>query len=337
MPATAVVLFDCAQPIPEDHNYSDWLADPAWESEKAVGLALKEIGYEPVYMGVHDDIYKMVLDLKALQPKFVFNMAEAFNNDRFFEPHIASVLDLLKIPYTGNDPLALNLCQDKNLCKKILSHHRIRVPKWITSDVIKPLKKIPKFKFPAFVKPSSEEGSEGISKDSFVTNEVTCLERVLYLHEKLKCNVMIEEFIPGREIYVGVIGLKRPEILPARELTFREMPDDVPRFATFKAKWDESYRKKWGIRNEFAENLTEQQQADIKDICRRAFDILTLSGFARFDFRLTEAGQIVLLEVNPNPSLSPEDDFALSAQRAGYTYKEMIQKIVDLALSRSRS
>lgn len=336
MSQKAVVLFDLSTTPPENHDYSDLLDDSAWESERAVAKALETLGYEPVMMGIFDDIYKLVLDLKALQPAVVFNMAEAFNKKRHLEPQIAAVLELLSIPYTGNDSLALSLCQDKNLCKKILAHHRIRVPKWLVSPAKRPLKKISRFRFPAFVKPASEEGSEGISLHSLVSNETDCLSRIAYLHEKYNCDVIIEEFISGREFYVGVLGLKRPEILPVRELCFNEFPDDAPKFATFKAKWDDDYRKKWGIRNEFARHLSESQMNSIHDICKRAFDILQLSGFARFDFRVAETGEIVLLEVNPNPSLGPDDDFALAAEKADYKYPELVQKIVELSISRRR-
>ncbi len=330
MPKKIVVLFDMSAPPPENHDYSSYLGEEAWESESAIAGAIKELGYEPIFMGVFDDIYQLILDLKAIKPDLVFNMCEAYKGRRDYEPQIASVLDLLEIPYTGTKPLGLSLCQDKNLSKKILAHHRIRVPKWLTSHYQRPVRSLKTFSFPAFVKPAREEGSEGISRDSLVENEKDCLERIHFLHDRFKSDVIVEEFISGREFYVSVIGSKRPQVLPIRELCFNEFPPDTPKFATFKAKWDEEYRKRWGIRNEFARHLSDRQLEDMKKIAKKCFDILSLVGYARFDFRVSEAGEMVLLEANPNPSLGPEDDFAQSAQKAGLSYTNLVGKLIEL-------
>ncbi|MDB5038435.1 MAG: hypothetical protein JWQ35_1963 [Bacteriovoracaceae bacterium] len=326
-----VVLFDMSSPPPEDHNYSEFLKAADWESERAVVKAIKTLGYEAIPLGVFDDIRQLISDLKTLAPDLVFNMTEAFNKKRNYEPHIAALLELLEIPYTGNRPLALSICQDKGLSKKILAHHHIRVPKWVTSKLSRPLRGLRSFHYPAFVKPVSEEGSEGISRDSFVENEKDCLERVNFLHERFRSDVIIEEFIPGREFYVSVLGFRRPQVLPIRELCFNQFPEDTPKFATFKTKWDEAYRKKWGIRNEFAQDLSADQVEQITEISKRSFEFLHLSGCARLDLRVSETGEIVLLEANPNPSLSPWDDFAKSSEKAGISYESMIEKIIELA------
>lgn len=331
MSKKVAVLFDMSVAPPQDGDYSEFLKEDAWETERGVIGALKALGHEPVPVGVFDNIDELIFDLKKIEPDLVFNLSEAFKNRRDYEPHIASLLELLQIPYTGVRPLALSLCHDKGLSKKILAHHHIRVPRWVTSKLGRPLKGLKNFSYPAFVKPVSEEGSEGISRDSLVENEKDCLERIRHLHERFQTDVIVEEFIGGREFYVSVLGAKRPQVLPVRELTFREFPEDVPKFATFKAKWDDAYRKKWGIRNEFAKDLTDEQTDQITQIAKRGFDALHLYGCARFDLRLAESGEIVVLEANPNPSLSPHDDFAQSAVKAGIPYPELIEKIVELA------
>jgi D-alanine-D-alanine ligase len=320
-------------PPPKDGDYAEFLKEDAWESERAVMKALSTLGYEPIPVGVFDDVEELVDQLKKIEPAFVFNMAEGFKHKRHYETHVACLLELLELPYTGARPLGLSLCHDKGLSKKILAHHHIRVPKWVTSQLSRPVRGLKSFHFPAFVKPVSEEGSEGISRDSFVESEKDCMERVHYLHERFKSDVIIEEFIGGREFYVSVLGTKRPQMLPIRELCFREFPEDAPKFATFKAKWDEAYRKKWGIRNEFAKHLTEEQTEEILDISKRAFQFLHLTGCARFDLRVAESGEVVMLEANPNPSLSPYDDFAQSAQRAGIEYPALIEKLIESALN----
>lgn len=324
-----VVLFDLPCPPPENHDYSAFKKDEDWESELAVFNALRRLGFTPKFVGVYNDIEGMIRDIQAHEPKFIFNMAQSFLNDRRFEPQIAGLLELLKIPYTGTKSLGLSLCQDKGLCKKILAHHRIRVPRWISSHVHQPLKKLADLEFPAFVKPANEEGSEGITQDSFVENEKDCLERTKFLHEKYKCDVIIEEFIAGRELYVSVMGAKRLKVLPVREMTFGQMPEDGPRFATFKAKWDKNYRDRWKIKNDFAKAIPDDQMEQIERMVKKAFEVLNLKTYARFDLRLKDSGEVVMLEANPNPALGPEDDFPRSADRAGLNYTEMVGKIVE--------
>lgn len=325
-----VVLFDLPYEPPESHKYSDLFKEVEFESERAVFNCLARLGHEPFYVGVFGDLPRLIGDLKKIEPHLVFNLTESFNGRREGAPSVASVLDLLKIPYSGTGALGLGLSQDKNLAKKILVHHHIRVPKWVASTIARPLKKISDFEFPAFVKPAKEEASEGIARDSFVENEKDCLDRIQFLHEKFESDVIIEEYISGRELYASVLGNKRLQVFPLRELNFKEFPEDLPKFATYKTKWDVAYRKKYGIKNEFAKNLSEEQIDKIQSIAKRAFEGLQLKGFARFDLRLSEAGELVLLEANPNPSLSPWDDFSRSAQEAGLSYDDLIEKIIDL-------
>ena len=319
---------------PADHDYSSFAKDPAWESEFSVFAALEKLGWEPVLIGIYDDIFRLTRDLRRIDPEFIFNMSEAFQGRRDLAAQLAGLLELLKIPYTGAQSFSLGLCQDKNLSKKIMAHHHIRVPRWVTSHAKQPLRGLKTFAYPAFVKPAREEASEGISRESFVENEKDCLDRVRYLHERYRSDVVIEEFISGRELYASCLGEMRPKVFPIRELTFRQFPEDVPKFATFKTKWDEEYRKKWGIRNEFARNLSEDIQSKIEKTVKKAFSVLELSGFARFDLRLSETGEVVLLEANPNPSLGADDDFVLSAQKGGMDFISTIEKIVQITLDK---
>ncbi len=331
MSKRAVILFDLSGPPPDDHDYSDRLKEDDWAAESDVKIALEKLGCDVHLLAVFDDIPRLIRELRFLKPDFVFNLCEAFAGRRDFEPQIAGVLDLMGIPYTGTKSLGLAICQDKALSKKILAHHRIRVPKWITSSWQKPLKSFKNFSFPAFVKPIREESSEGISRDSYVENEKDCLGRVKFIHERYRMDALIEEFVGGREFYVSVLGGARPKVFAIRELTFREFPEDVPRFATFKTKWDAEYRKRWGIRNDFAKNLPEKVEREIQKTAKKGFQLLELSGYARFDMRMSESEEIVVLEANPNPSLDMEDDFSQSALRSGLKYDQMIEKIVSQA------
>ncbi len=329
-----VILFDLAASPPSGQDYTDYLKDKNWKCELAVRRAVESLGHEAIWLGLYDDIPRFVQELQDLKPDLVFNLAESFKNSRHFEPQLVALLELLEIPFTGTGSLGLGLCKDKALSKKILAHHRINVPQAEVSRVSRPHRSLKKFPFPAFVKLLKSEASEGISLDSFVENEEAALERIEFLHKKFKEDVLIEEFIFGTDLYVSAIGNKRIQILPFRQLQFTGKDQDGSNFATYKTKWDEAYRKRWGIKNTFATELSEEVVAKACEISRKAFDALNLSGFARFDFRLTDKQDLVMLEANPNPSISDDDDFVLSSKKAGLTYTELIEKIMDIAWAR---
>jgi D-alanine-D-alanine ligase len=331
----AIVLFDLPENPPTDHDYSIYEKDAAWDHEIDVKRALQRIGYEVHLVGVFNDVSKLIHDLDRIKPDLIFNMVESFRNQRSLESQVVGLLELLEYPFTGASSFSLSLCRDKDLTKKILSHHRIKVPRWVCSSVSRPIRSMKSLRFPVFVKPVGQEASEGISKDSFAENEKDCLERVQFLHEKFKTDVLIEEFVEGREIYASVLGMKRLQVFPLRELVFREIPDGEPRFATYRIKWNDDYRKKLGVRNEFAKDIEPQQENKIKEIVKKAFKVLGLQGFARFDLRLKENGEVFLIEANPNPSIVSYDDFAASARKAEISYDDLIQKLIDMGLQRN--
>ena len=178
------------------------------------------------------------------------------------------------------------------------------------------------------MKPVKEEASFGIAQASFVENDEQFRERVTFIHEKHDGDVIAEEYIAGRELYVSLIGSRRPQVFPIRELVFREVPPDEPRIATYRAKWDEDYRKRWGLENEFAQGLEPAVVAEIERVCKRIYRLLTIDGYARIDLRLTATNQIYFIEANPNPILAADEDFALSADRAGLPYPQLIDRII---------
>jgi D-alanine-D-alanine ligase len=187
-------------------------------------------------------------------------------------------------------------------------------------------------RFPVFIKPLNLEASEGISQLSFAGTKKDALERIRYLHDRFETDVIVEEYISGRELYVGVIGNERLTSFPPRELFFREVPEGEPRFASFKAKWDDDYRKKWGIKTGNA-NLSEDVRDKLDELCKKIYRVLGLSGYGRVDLRLTPEGEIYCIEANPNPSIEKDGDFALSAVKSGMAYEELIQKIINLGLT----
>ncbi len=330
-----LLLFDLSIPL-KPEQYEDYLKTEDWASEANILSTLKKLGHEALPLGIHDDIHPLLDAVKSFQPDVIFNLSEAFGGDRQFEPHMASLVELLGIPYTGSSPQALHICKDKGLAKKILSFHRIKVPDFLISRRSSPLRTLGDLKFPVFIKPLDLEASEGISQLSFAENKEDALDRVRYLHEKYDTNVIVEEYIEGREIYVGVMGNEKLMTFPPRELLFREVPEGEPKFASFKAKWDDEYRKRWGIRTATAQ-LSEDLKNELDELCKKIYRILGLQGYGRIDLRITPSGEIFCLEANPNPSIEIEGDFAKSVLKTAMTYEDLIGKIITLATSTSES
>ena len=223
------------------------------------------------------------------------------------------------------------LAHDKALSKQILHYHRIPIPDFGVFPLGRKVRRSRKLEFPLLVKSLTEEGSLGISKASLVQNDEQLVERVGFIHEQIGTDAIAEQFIPGRELYVGITGNQRLQTFPIWELRQTEAPED-PLIATSKVKWDPEYQKKKGIHYGRAEGLDETLEQRLATICKRTYRILNLSGYARIDLRLTPEGQPYVLEANPNPELSFGAEFADSAESIGIEYPELIQRILSLGL-----
>jgi D-alanine-D-alanine ligase len=300
-------------------------------TEADVLACLQHLGHEVDTLAVFDDVACILEKLRTFAPEVVFNLTESFHSSRAHEPNIPALLELMRVKYTGARPDGLMLCKDKALAKKVLAYHRVRVPHFVISTEQRPLKRLRRFVYPAFVKPVGEESSDGIAKASFAKSEEEALERARFIHEKFHCDALIEEYIEGRELYLSVMGNRKLTVFPPREIFFHDVPEDTPKFATFKAKWDDTYRKKWGIQNGPAKELPAGVEEKLARLARKVYRVLKIRGFGRVDVRLTQAGEIVVIEANPNPSLACEDDFAQAAAAAGLPYDALIQKILDTA------
>ena len=330
-----LVLFEVNDPPAPDEEYERRMREESdWRTEGHVVTALKALGHE-VHLGA---IYKNprdVIDLvERIQPDLVWNFVQTFHGTRHFECHIAGVLELCRVPYTGCGHRALMLCQDKALSKEILKHHRVPVAPFVVSRRTQPLKKLSRAIFPVMVKPLAEEGSVGISRDSFAETEEQALARIHFLHGRLKQDVIIERYVWGREIYMGVIGNDRLKVLPPRELKFSKVPEGEPKFASFKAKWDEGYRERWGIFSGFPDDLSESLQRSLATVAKRVFRALQMRGFGRIDLRLTDEGKLVVVEANPNPEIAQGEDIAEAAAKVGIPYNDLIERLVVLGLDR---
>ncbi len=338
MPATdkVLVLCDTLSPTELDDDYTEELKTAEWVVAADVLGALRALGHPPALLGLYDNLDLIRQKIAAFQPDVIFNILDCFKGNSALDQHIASLLELQGVPFTGCGALGLTLSKHKGIAKQILGYHRIRVPQFA---LFPPGKKIVRprwLQFPVFIKPTKEEASYGIAQASFVETDEQLTERVAFIHEKFRQDAIVEEYIHGRELYVSVLGNDRLQVFPIREMLFQEIPPDEPRFASFKAKWDDDYRKRWGIVNRFAHDLDAALVKKIERICKRIYRLLAITGYARIDLRLTDDGQIVFIEANPNPILAVEEDFAQSAAKAGLAYPQLIEKILALAKTTRR-
>jgi D-alanine-D-alanine ligase len=319
-----LALFDAIAPTTLDQDLSAELASPDWRTEAGVLRALKSLRFDVEHLAIYDDLDLLRQKVAAFAPDVIFNLADQFKDNRAFDQNIVSYLELHGVPFTGCGSTALTLCKNKAISKKILGYHGIRVPEFATvARGDRPARK--------------EEASLGIAQASFVETDEQFKDRVQFIHDSISADAIAEEYIEGRELYVSVLGDRRLEVFPIRELVFKKVPPDEPKIATWKAKWDEAYRKDWGLENQFAEGLDPAVVRRVERACRRIYRLLTLDAYARIDLRLTSAGEPVFIEANPNPAIAADEDFAASAAAAGLTYRKLIARIVRLGLAAARA
>jgi len=298
--------------------------------------ALAQLGHASEYLAIFDDLDLLRRKLESFEPDVIFNLADQFKNNRAFDQNIVSFLELYGVPFTGCGSTGLTLCKHKAISKKILGYHRIRVPEFTVVARGKRAARPARLKFPILVKPLKEEASYGISQASFVETDEQFKERVQFIHASHDSDVIAEEYIAGRELYVSLLGNERLSVFPIRELVFEEVPPDEPKIATYRAKWDESYRKRWGLKYQFAKALDPLLERAIVQTCKRIYRLLTIDGYARIDLRVTDAGEIYFIEANPNPHLAADEDFAQSALKAGVPYAKLVERILRTGLATAR-
>ena len=262
------------------------------------------------------------------KPEIVFNLLEEFDGIVTYDQHVVAYLELMRQPYTGCNPRGMLLSRDKVLCKQLLSYHRIPTPQFLLVPRGKKISVPKKFEFPMFVKSATEDASLGIAHASVVTDLKQLRERVVFMHEQTNSDALIEEYIEGRELYVGVLGNDRLTVLPVWEMTFGSLPENLPAIATRKVKWDRRYQQKYGITTAAAENLPDGTMAKLEKLSKRIYRALHLTGYARMDFRLRADGELYVLEANANPNLAEGEDLAQSASKAGIGYDDLLHKIM---------
>lgn len=302
-----------------------------------LAAALRDLGHQVTTTATTDAVAPVVAALESQRPDLVFNLAESFAGKSALESSVAGLLNLLDLRYTGSSPGGLLIAGDKILTKKILSFHRIGTPQFATLyrgtvDAIADLS------FPLIVKPPQEDASIGVTRASVVHDLRQLLERMSALQDEFRSPVLVEQFVEGREFYIGVLGNVNAEALPVIELDFTGFPADAPRIASWEAKWGEdgegSGAEYAGTRSVFPQDLDPGLVERMQRVALDAFHALRLRDYARIDLRVTPGGDIYVIDVNPNCYLERSSEFARAAARSGIAFGALIARIAELALAR---
>ncbi|HET9664763.1 MAG TPA: hypothetical protein VFP00_11115 [Burkholderiales bacterium] len=277
------------------------------------------------------DVAATIEELRSASPGLVFNLTEWLDGDRSLDAAITGLLDLLKIPYTGTGPDGMQLARDKALSKEIVSSLGVEVPRYFVVNGTDDLARHA-LTYPLVVKPQFGDASETMSANSMVKDADELRERVDALCARLKAPLICEEFIPGRDLYVALLG-SEPEVMPPVELVIGKKGAAAPQLATYRLKNDAAYRTRWRIRWKPAK-LDEAVVRSIEAASRSIFRALKLRDYARLDFRLTPESRLYFLEANPNPDLHPHA-MGLNLCFAGVAHTDAIRRIVEAAYCRA--
>jgi D-alanine-D-alanine ligase len=300
-----------------------------------VAEALRQKGHDSSIIAIHGNVELLTDSLRRARPDVVFNLMEMFGLDVTGEVAVAGVLEAMGIPYTGGGPGEYYLAQDKALTKKILAYEGISYPRFAIFGNDAGLETGGNLRMPLFVKPLRMDASIGIDHKALVNDAVALMKQVAIIHEQCQDSALAEEYIDGREFYVGVLGNHNPTVLPPIEVDFTGLPEGVPRVLDSRAKWETDSPEFKGTPSVLAE-LPDELKARLQKTALDAYRALRVRDYGRVDLRLTDTGEIYVLEVNPSCYLEQSSEFATAAAAAGIGFPDLVQKIVDLALDRSR-
>ncbi len=310
-------------------------------SAKAIAGALIEGGYTVELTGVHGtDVYAVLARLHADKPDLLFNLCESMDGEPQNEPTFAGLLDLFRIPYTGADLLALASCLYKHRTKDILNAHGVPTPpyRYIKSAAELADPAIDALEFPYFVKLAHEDASLGITEANVCRDAAALRARSRELMAEHRQGVLAERYVEGREVNVTLFGSGDTlEVLPLHEIDFAAMPSDRPRIVSYAAKWDEKHVDYEGTRAVPLRGVAASVTAEIERVARAAFLAVDLRDYGRVDLRVDAAGVPWVIDVNPNPDISPDAGVSRAAAAAGMSYPQMVSRLADLALRRIRA
>ncbi len=307
-----------------------------WKTEYDVVSTLRRARHEVRPLGVQDELKPIRDEIESWKPDVVFNLLEEFHGETAYDQNVASYLELIRIPYTGCNPRGLMLARGKDLSKQLLSYHRIPVPAFAVFPMRRKVRRPARLSLPLIVKSLSEDASEGIAQASVVDTDEKLAERVAFIHDRIGTAAIAEQYIEGREIYVGVLGNERLRVLPVWELDFGNM-GGASRIATAKVKHDPDYQERHGILHGPAKNLSPELCVRIKKMAKRICRTLGIDGYVRIDFRLSADNIPYFIEANPNPEIAKSQEFAHAAEHDGIKYRDLLNRIVALGINRANA
>jgi D-alanine-D-alanine ligase len=298
-----------------------------------VARTLRRLGHRVSVLGVHGDVKRLIAGLSRRKPDLVFNLMEMFGDNVFGDIPVTGLLELLGVRYTGSGPGELYLSQDKGLTKKLLAFEDILYPRYAIFSRQAAFETGGNLRMPLFVKPLRSDASLGIGGKSLVHDAAALMERVAAIHKELEDSALAEEYIDGREFYVGVLGNAQPKALPPVEVDFTGFPEGVPKVMDSKAKWDERSKEYKGTKSIIA-TLPDELRARLQKVAVDAYRALRVKDYGRVDLRLTDTGEIYVLEVNASCYLEKSSEFAMAALASGLDYPRLIERLVNLASER---
>jgi len=324
-----VLMHESLVPPASLRGYTDEEIDE-FQTELDVTSELEDAGHTVQALGMGDNLSDLRSAITDWKPDIAFNLLEEFQGIVTYDQYVVAFLELMKQPYTGCNPRGMMISRDKVLSKQILAYHRIPTPGFAVFRKGQRYRLPRRLKFPLFVKSTTEDASLGISQASVVTDAEKLKERIEFIHTQINSDALVEEYIEGRELYVGVIGNERLRTLPVWEMDFGTLPDVMAGIATRKVKWDRRYQEKHGISTGAAPSLPDGVPAYLDKLSKRIYRALHMSGYARMDFRMRPDGSVFVLEANANPNISDYEDFSESAKSTGITYATLLEQIIRL-------
>jgi D-alanine-D-alanine ligase len=328
-----VLLYNLVERLQKGEEKDALAEDAVIEEIGAVESAVRSLGHQCFVVAIRDEIFSVIHWLKEIRPDVVFNLCEGVYGNSCWEMDIPALLDLFRIPYTGSPPLTLGLCQDKGKVKDILLSQGIQTPRYKVFD--RPVRQIENGFFPVIVKPVHEDGSLGISKESVVFDEVHLKRQVRYVIEKYGQPALVEEFVNGRELNVSVVEINgKVEILPISEIDYSEFPEGIPRICGYEAKWvpeSVEYQKSKPV---CPAPLEEETRKKLEQTAIQVFKLFECRDYARVDFRVDQDGRMHVIDVNPNPDISPQAGMSRQIKVKGMTYEHFIGGVLEKALQR---
>ncbi len=305
------------------------------EEMEDIRNALTSLGFKSTIFNVDSDVNRLIRFLQEEKPDLIFNLVECIENESVLEMNVAALYELFKIPYTGAGPLALGTALNKPRVKEILTANGIRTPQHQVFKVLDKISLEEGMEFPLIVKPAREDASVGISEKSVVYSLSELRRQVRYIWGEFEQPALVEQFIDGRELNVAIVGNRKPIVLPISEIDFSGLNVGMHKIVSYAAKWLNGTIEYEGTKGVCPAELPEAIEAELKATALKCYELIGCRDYARVDFRLSNEGVPYVLEVNPNPDISDDAGFARSARAYGFSFPQIIAKIVESALERA--